>query len=266
MAVLSRTERKLDDGSFDRAGEALAVIDQSKDGAQFFGLTLSHSYDRLYAADFGTHPSIKTFDGEFKPLAITFDAPFDDNKNGQVDPGEYAPFNIQSLTTPAGEHRVFVAYAMTQPCPAEEVTKATCKKGELFVGEEYTDKPGQGRVAEFTEEGKLVQVWKDGGKLSAPWGMAYAPADFGALSNRLLVGNFGSGQIAAFDANTHEFVDVMRDTKAKPIEIEKIWGIIFGNGESLGDSNALYFASGPDDEKDGLFGSLRVVGNDGGKK
>jgi hypothetical protein len=27
----------------------------------------------------------------------------------------------------------------------------------------------------------------------------------------------------------------------------------------LGDKNALYFAAGPNDEKDGLFGSLRAV-------
>ncbi|NDB69984.1 MAG: TIGR03118 family protein, partial [Methylocystaceae bacterium] len=87
------TERKHPDGTFDRSGEALAVIDQSKEGSQFFGLAISHNYDRLYAADFGEHPSVKVFDGKFKPESITFDAPFDDNKNGKVDAGEYAPFN-----------------------------------------------------------------------------------------------------------------------------------------------------------------------------
>jgi hypothetical protein len=34
---------------------------------------------------------------------------------------------------------------------------------------------------------------------------------------------------------------------------------LFGNGESLGDKNALYFAAGPKDETEGLFGSLRPV-------
>jgi hypothetical protein len=38
-----------------------------------------------------------------------------------------------------------------------------------------------------------------------------------------------------------------------------LWGLQFGNGVSLGDSNALYVAAGPEDEKDGLFGSLRVA-------
>lgn len=251
------TERKLEDGSFDRSGEALAVIDESKEGSQFFGLAISHNYDHLYAADFGEHPAVKVFDGKFKPAEISFDQPFDENKNGKVDAGEYAPFNVQALTTPAGENHIFVTYAKTQTCPKAEITKKTCKKGELFVGEEDTSKAGYGRVAEFTEDGKLVDVWKDSGKLSAPWGIAYAPSNFGALSNALLVGNFGDGTIAAFDAKTHEFIDVIRNAKGKPVKIEKLWGLLFGNGESLGDANALYFAAGPDDEKDGLFGALR---------
>lgn len=253
------TERKKADGTFDRAGEALTVIDQSKEGAQFFGIAMNHDYSRLYAADFGAKPSIKVFDGKFQSLPLAFDMPFDTNKNGQVDPGEYAPFNIQGLTTPGNEHHIFVAYAKTQPCPAEEVKKGTCKNGELFVGEEDTARGGHGRLAEFTEEGKLVAIWKDSGKLSAPWGMAYAPASFGKLSGALLVSNFGDGTIAAYDPHTRSFIDVMRDGKGKPIKIDKIWGILFGNGESLGDANALYFAAGPEDEKDGLFGSLRPL-------
>lgn len=252
------TERKLADGTFDRSGEAVTVIDQSKEGAQFFGLATNAEYSRLYAANFGSNPGIHTFDGKFKPVDQAFDQPFDENKNGKVDPGEYAPFNIQALTTPEGKHHLFVTYAKTQPCPAEEVKKKTCNAGELFVGEEDTSAPGHGRLAEFTENGNLVAVWKDQGKLSAPWGMAFAPADFGALSNQLLVANFGDGTIAGFDPKTREFKENLKNTKNQTLKIDKIWGLLFGNGESLGDSNALYFTAGPDDEKDGVFGSLRV--------
>jgi len=255
------TERKKDDGSFDRPKEALTVIDRSKEGAQYFGLAISHDYQKLYAANFGAQPSIDVFDGDFKPSTIRFDQPFDANKNDKVDAGEYAPFNIQALTTPSGDNHIFVAYAKTQACPAAEIKKNVCRKGAIFAGEEDTSKPGQGRLAEFTEDGKLVAVWPDAGKLSAPWGMAFAPQDFGALSGALLVGNFGSGTIAAFDSQTHQFIDVMRDAKGKAVQIDKIWGLLFGNGESLGDKNALYFAAGPQDEKDGLFGSLRLSHN-----
>jgi uncharacterized protein (TIGR03118 family) len=235
------------------------VIDMSKDGAQFFGLAINADNDRIYAADFGAKPTIHVFDDQFKPADVTFDMPFDDNKNGMVDAGEYAPFNVQALTTPRGEHRIFVTYAKTQRCPAAEVKKGACKKGAVFAGEEDISKSGYGRVAEFTEDGELVAVLSDTGKLSAPWGIAYAPADFGALSGALLVGNFGDGTIAGYDASSGEFIDVMRDSKSKPIVIDKLWGILFGNGQSLGDANALYFAAGPNDETDGIFGSLRAA-------
>lgn len=255
------TERKISEVEFDRPAEAIEVINESAAGVAFFGIALNQANNRLYAANFGENPGMKVYGSDFKPLAVNFDQPFDDNKNGKVDPGEYTPFNVQVLKTPAPEKEshVFVAYAKTQACPAEEVKKGTCKEGELFVGEEDTSAPGNGRLAEFTEDGKLVAVWNDGGKLSAPWGVAYAPADFGALSATLLVTNFGTGQIAAYDAKTKTFVDYMRDPAGKEIEIKQIWGILFGNGVSLGDTNALYFAAGPDDEADGLFGSLRVA-------
>lgn len=253
------TERKKEDGTFDRAPDALTVIDASKEGAQFFGLAISHDYTKLYAADFGENPTIRTYGGDFKPLNVAFAMPFDENKNGKVDPGEYAPFNIQALATPAGEHHLFVTYAKTQACPAEEVAKKICAEGALFVGEEDTANPGQGKLAEFNEDGTLVRVWDDAGKLSAPWGLAFAPQNFGALSGALLVSNFGDGTIAAYDANTRNFIDIVRNEKGDAVKIDKIWGILFGNGASLGDTNTLYFAAGPDDEKDGLFGSLRAA-------
>jgi len=253
------TEKKNDDGSFERSGEAVAVVDQSKEGSQFFGLAISSNYDLIYAADFGAKPGIKVFDGEFKQVDMKFDNPFDSNKNGQVDAGEYAPFNVQAMQNPAGEKHILVAYVKTQACPSEEIKKGTCAKGEIFAGEEDTSKPGYGRIAEFSESGKLINIWKDGGKLNAPWGVAYSPSDFGALSNKLLVGNFGDGTIAAFDPYTHEFVDYLRDAKGKPVKIDKVWGLLFGNGESLGDANSLYFAAGPDDEKDGIFGKLSYI-------
>lgn len=253
------TERKKEDGSFERPLAAKKVIDQSGEGAQFFGLAINAAYNRIYAADFGKNPGIKVFDGDFKPASITFDTPFDSNKNGKVDPGEYAPFNIQALTTPRGESHIFVAYAKTQTCPVEEIQKGTCQEGEVFPGEEDISAPEQGRLVEFDEDGKLITKWDDDGKLNAPWGIAYAPSDFGALSDTLLVSNFGDGTIAAYNTQTRQFVDYVRDTGGEVVKIDNIWGILFGNGASLGDTNALYFAAGPNDEKDGVFGVLRPV-------
>lgn len=253
------TERKKEDGTFDRPSEAIKVIDGSKKGESYFGVAISSNYNRLYAADFGTKPAIRVYDGKFKETNIKFDMPFDDNKNGVVDAGEYAPFNIQGLKTPEGKNSIFVTYAKTQTCPTEEVKDGNCKEGELFVGEEDTSKIGYGRVAEFTEDGKLVKVLNDGNKLSAPWGIAFAPKNYGKFSNALLVANFGDGKILAYDYKTNKFIDYLRNEAGKEIVIDKIWGILFGNGESLGDTDSLYFAAGPEDENEGLFGVLRMV-------
>ena len=42
----------------------------------------------------------------------------------------------------------------------------------------------------------------------------------------------------------------------RPIEIDGLWGIGFGNGVAAGPTNTLFFAAGPDDETHGLFGSI----------
>jgi uncharacterized protein (TIGR03118 family) len=251
------TERKRADGSFDWPDHAVPVIDQSADGTQFFGIAVSAARDRLYTADFGLSPGVKVFDGNFKPSPVTFAQPFDINKNGRADAGEYAPFNVQALELPTGETRIFVAYAKAQKCPKAEVRKGTCAKGAIWPGEEDISKPGHGRLAEFDDNGNLIAVWRDKRKLSAPWGLAIAPKNFGALSGMLLVANFGDGTIAAFDPATRTYKDMLRGPNGKPVSIDKIWGLQFGNGASLGDANALYFAAGPKDEADGIFGSLR---------
>jgi len=73
------------------------------------------------------------------------------------------------------------------------------------------------------------------------------------------VANFSDGTIAAFDRSTHEFAGYMQNANGKPVVIDKIWSLLFGNGASLGDSHALYFAADPKDDTDGVFGSLRLV-------
>jgi hypothetical protein len=40
--------------------------------------------------------------------------------------------------------------------------------------------------------------------------------------------------------------------------IDGLWGIGFGNGAAAGPTNTLFFAAGPEDETEGLFGSITV--------
>jgi uncharacterized protein (TIGR03118 family) len=71
-----------------------------------------------------------------------------------------------------------------------------------------------------------------------------------------LIGDFGDGQINAFNPMTGEFLDMVRNPHGRAIVIDGLWTIMFGNGGNGGDPDTLYFTAGPNDESDGLFGSL----------
>lgn len=260
------TEQAPDGAIVRRDGGANQVFDGSAQGMAFFGIALNPAGDKLLAADFGADPQIRTFDKFWQPVATTgFANPFASGelidpatpeKGKKAKPGDPAPFNVTTLGS-----RVFVSYAITK---ADEKDKKAFDKGEEDALDADDDKaahgtPDKGKVAEFDAAGKLVRIIDDGGRLNAPWGVAIAPSNFGALSGKLLIGNFGGlGRVLAYDDTTGTFVDYLRDGDAKPVEIAGLWALMFGNGESLGDANALYFTAGPEDEKDGLFGSLRV--------
>jgi hypothetical protein len=42
----------------------------------------------------------------------------------------------------------------------------------------------------------------------------------------------------------------------KPIVIDGLWGIGFGNGGGAGPTTTLFFAAGPEEETHGLFGRI----------
>jgi uncharacterized protein (TIGR03118 family) len=94
------------------------------------------------------------------------------------------------------------------------------------------------------------------GKLNSPWGLAVAPQGFGDLGGDLLVGNFGDGRINAYNPRSGEFEGTLRDPNEKPIAIDGLWGIAFGNDANAGPAGTLFFAAGIVGEAHGLFGSL----------
>ena len=185
----------------------------------------------LYAADF-EHQKIDVYTGTFQP-ASAFDGAFSDPNI----PNSYAPFNIQNLGG-----KLYVTYAQQNHKEPDEETDR-----------------GSGFVDVFDTSGNLLQRLINGNHLNAPWGMALAPASFEPFGNALIVGNFGDGQLHAFDRESGKYLGELKDESGKTLVIDGLWGITFGNGGSGGDKNALYFAAGIDDETHGLFGSLRVV-------
>jgi uncharacterized protein (TIGR03118 family) len=153
---------------------------------------------------------------------------------------------------------VFVAYAKTKAAADNPAEFEAGEEDAIEAGNE-SNRPNRGKVVMYDLDGHLIQIFDDR-RMNAPWGLAIAPDGFGNLSGKLLVGNFGGrGRIAAFTIGNGLFFDWLRDEKDSPIGIPGLWGLQFGNGESLGDGDALYFAAGPQEETQGLFGALRVA-------
>jgi len=155
-------------------------------------------------------------------------------------PEGFAPFNVQNI---GGD--VFVAYAKQDDEKKDEV--AGRKLGYVDV---------------FDGSGTLLQRFENGPWMNAPWGLALAPTagiGFGKASGKLLVGMFGSGQIATFDPVTGEFEGLLRDRHGKPIQIDGLWALRFGNNGGAGPSTTLFFTAGIDDEQHGLFGTITPI-------
>jgi uncharacterized protein (TIGR03118 family) len=201
-------------------------------GAVFKGLAIGsfNGQNFLYAADF-RHNRIVVFDGHFNRTFLP--GRFRDRHL----PAGFAAFNIQNLGG-----KLYVTYA---------------KQGD----EKDEEEPGAGEgfVDVFNTDGTFVKRLISRGDLNAPWGLALAPGNFGRFSNALLVGNFGDGRIHAFNpVNGHER-GTLTNRAGSPVRIDGLWGMTFGNGVTAGQTNVLYFAAGPDDEKHGLFGSLTAM-------
>ncbi|PWU03147.1 MAG: TIGR03118 family protein [Terriglobia bacterium] len=212
-----------------------AVLKVTTPGAVYLGLTLGqlNGQNVLYAANFVAGGTINAFDGNFNPISLPAGA-FTDS----MIPSDYAPFNVENI---GGS--IYVMFAEVGP-NGDEVHGA-----------------GLGYVDKFGPDGTLQLRLQHGDWMNAPWGVAMAPSfGFGALSRRILVGQFGGGQIASFNARTGAFEGLMNGTNGSPVQIDGLWGIRFGNGGSAGSPRELFFAAGINDEADGLFGKLTSSG------
>jgi uncharacterized protein (TIGR03118 family) len=185
----------------------------------------------LYATDFHNN-RVDVFDGAFNPVTLP-GKPFHDP---HLPPG-FAPFGIQAIN---GD--LYVSYAKQDADRKDDVAGA-----------------GFGFVNVFAPDGTLVRRLISRGALNAPWGMALAPDSFGRFGSRLLVGNFGDGAINAYDLDSGRFVGSLKGVDRKPIRIDGLWAIMFGNGLSNQPIDTLFFTAGPDDEQHGLYGRLDVA-------
>jgi uncharacterized protein (TIGR03118 family) len=190
------------------ANQAIIAVDNSASKAMYTGLAITSnaSGNFLYAAD-NTNNHIDMFDGNFN-LVKSFGDP--------AIPSNFSVFGIQDING-----LVYVAYAVPN----------------VGVG---------GYIDVFKEDGTFVKTLIQGLPLNQAWGIAAAPANFGPLSNTLLVSNNSvDGTINGFDPITGKFVGTIKDQNGKPIILNNLWGIAFGGGDKAnGATNELFVTVG----------------------
>jgi uncharacterized protein (TIGR03118 family) len=213
--------------------QAVTVVNNSSAGASYTDIALDTNATGtfLLAADFNLG-KVDVFNSSFAPATLA---------GSFADPGlptGYAPFGIHSIGS-----MIYVTYAQVNPGHGE------------MVGS------GLGYVDVFDVNGNLLTSKAiSQGVLNAPWGMALAPAGFGSFGGDLLVGNFGDGVINAFNPTTFAFIGSLNTAAGNPVANPGLWEIFFGQGNTVGDPNTLYFAAGINSGKGGLFGSIAVAG------
>lgn len=199
---------------------ALIGVNNSANKAMYTGLAItSHaSGNMIYAADFANN-KVDVYNGTFGFVTSFTDTSL---------PAGFAPFGIQDIGG-----KVYVAFAA------------------------QNGKAG-GYIDIFDENGTFVKTLIKGKPLNQPWGFAVAPANFGPLSNTLLISNnTNTGTINGFNPTTGAFVGTITNAAKKPIHINQLWGIEFGGGTSSnGNTNQLFYTAGPDNNLDGVFGVI----------
>jgi uncharacterized protein (TIGR03118 family) len=229
---------------------AIIVVDNSRagaPGAKYSGLHIdqnSRGQNVLYAAD-RVDNKVDMFDGSFHFLGSFTDP----NVSAQF-PGHPGAWQVEE----AGDGRLFV----------------------LFTMELGPSGPFGGVVDIFDTDGHLLTPnhfaanAPGAGVLESPWGIVQAPADFGAFSNDILIGNDeGPGYINAFDPATGAYLGHLTHPDGTPIAIPGLWYLTFGGGTpETGLTKQLYFDAGPTLERNvgqGLFGRIIAAGRGDGR-
>ncbi|HEY7263358.1 MAG TPA: TIGR03118 family protein [Trebonia sp.] len=208
-----------------------AVLEYSSPTAVYKGLAMAttDSGTFLYATNFhdGT---VDVFNSNWQLVRLAGD--FTDPN---LPPG-YAPFGIANING-----LIYVSYAVQDADSHDDVAGA-----------------GHGFIDVYTNNGLLVERLVSHVNLNSPWGLAEAPAGFGAFGGDLLVGNFGNGEIHAFGLFSGVPRGTLKDDRNKPIQIDGLWGLQFGTA-STGGTGTLLFSAGLNDEQDGLVGAINPV-------
>jgi uncharacterized protein (TIGR03118 family) len=223
---------------------AVIEVDNSRvpnptNGAVYKGATIVEVDGEKFilAANFRSG-RVDVFDTDFEQETISEEKFEDDHI-----PRGFAPFNVQGYGP-----NIYVTYARQNAAKHDPVGGA-----------------GLGFVDVFSSKGSLLARLQHGDWFNAPWGVVLTPADFGEFSHTLLVGNFRGGTVAAFNPLTGHFLGNVLNPNGSTLNIDGLWALGFGNGGNSGPGNTLFFTAGPDNETNGLFGTLTPVASELGE-
>jgi len=212
---------------------AQLVVNNSGSGnAVYKGIALASAggANYLYVANF-RNGSVDVFDGTFAPHSFG-GGRFQDS----TIPTGFAPFNVANI----GNGKLAVTFAKQDPAKHDDV------RG-----------PGNGYINIFDTSGNLLMRLPHNPYENSPWAVVVAPATgFGGFSGDILVGQFGSGAILAFNATTGNLAGLLLDPNVLQLQIDGLWGLGFGNGGTAGPTTTLFFTAGVFGEAHGLFGSI----------
>ncbi|MGC2111983.1 MAG: TIGR03118 family protein [Candidatus Korobacteraceae bacterium] len=210
---------------------AFIAVNNSSSGAVYKGMALAsaggHNY--IYVANFHAG-TIEAYDGSYALHSFGSGA-FTDSSI----PAGYAPFNVQLI----GTSQLVVTYAKQDAAKHDDVPG-----------------PGNGYVDIYDTSGNLLVQMQHNLFLNAPWGVVVAPQSFSGFSNDLLVGQFGSGAIMAYNPNTGVWIGNVLNVNTLTLQIDGLWALAFGNGSGGGSASTLYFTAGYFGEAHGVFGSM----------
>ncbi|HEY3874544.1 MAG TPA: TIGR03118 family protein, partial [Candidatus Kapabacteria bacterium] len=108
-----------------------------------------------------------------------------------------------------------------------------------------------GYIDVYTLGGVWIKNFSSSAQLDEPWGMTLAPSDFGPYGGKLLVGNFGNGEITVFDPATGNYLGTVNGTGGAPLVIDGLWALESSNG-------TVYYTAGPNSGMDGVFGKITL--------
>lgn len=208
-------------------------VPSAANGAVYKGATIAEIDGKKFilAANFRSG-RVDVFDTNFNQVKLS-EEQFEDDRI----PRDFAPFNVQGVGP-----NIYVTFAKQDAARHDPVGGA-----------------GFGFVDVFDHHGHLLQRLEHGPWFNAPWGTVWATPNFGEFSNTILIGQFRGGTVAAFNPVTGRFLGNMLNPDGSTLTIDGLWALRFGNDAAAGPATVLFFTAGPNNETNGLFGTLTPI-------